>query len=364
MLLQFLVSLWHRLIPGLQLSELANKILVSGLVPDFIIRIVIRMMLWDTKRKWTTKTAEQQAQYKQDFVDELKRMPIAIVPEKANEQHYEVPVDFYRLCMGKRMKYSSALYTSPTATLDEADETMLNLYCQRAELKDGLRVLELGCGWGSFTLFAAERYPNSQFVGVSNSNSQREFITARAKQLGLSNVRIITCDINVFQIQDFKETEFDRIVSIEMFEHMKNYQKLFEKISAWLKPVTGRMFVHIFVHKDYPYHFQGDNWMAKYFFSGGTMPSDDLFFRFQDHLQIVGHWRVNGMSYSYTNRDYLRNMDRHAQEMKKNFANLYGATEVTRWWVMWRVFFMSLQELFGYDNGQLWFVSHYLFVRR
>jgi len=222
--------------------------------------------------------------------------------------------------------------------------------------------MELGCGWGSFCLYACERFPNSKIVAVSNSNSQREYITAQAKARGFNNLRVITCDITVFKLDDYKEAEFDRIVSIEMFEHLKNYEQLFQKLSTWLK-ADGKMFVHIFVHKDFPYHFEGDTWMAKYLFSGGTMPSDDLFFRFQENLKIQKHWRVNGMHYAWTNRDYLRNMDKNAKLVRQTFAETYGKDQVTRWWVMWRVFFLAMEECFAFNRGDEWFVSHYLFAK-
>lgn len=268
---------------------------------------------------------------------------------------------------------------------------MLELYCVRAEIVDGMSILDLGCGWGSFALFASAKFPNSQITAVSNSRTQREFIEGQAKARGLTNLRVITCDVNNLTADilgvtaestvaeskpitdatvDTKESKlsvvggFDRVISIEMMEHMKNYERLFERVSSWLKFDTGRLFVHIFTNKTSPYHFEGDNWMARYFFSGGTMPSDDLFLYFQRDLQIVNQWRVNGKHYARTSRHWLNRMDANETKIRKLFADTYGGTaEGKRWWVMWRVFFMAVEELFAYNDGNEWIVSHYLFSR-
>jgi cyclopropane-fatty-acyl-phospholipid synthase len=315
-------------------------------------------------------------------------MPIAMVTDKANEQHYEVPSEFYLLVLGRHLKYSSCLYETPTSTLDEAERAMLELYCVRAELTDGMSVLDLGCGWGSFSLFAAAKYPNSRIVAISNSRTQKDFIDGQAKARGLTNLRVITCDVNNLTPDavgvipstatslastsvDGKEAKsgpsmvggFDRIISIEMMEHMKNYERLLEKVAACLKPDTGRLFVHIFTNT-FPYHFEGDNWMARYFFSGGTMPSDDLLVYFQRDLTITNQWRVNGKHYARTSRHWLNRMDANETAIRKIFSETYGgAAEAKRWWVMWRTFFIAVEETFGYNNGNDWMVSHYLFSR-
>jgi cyclopropane-fatty-acyl-phospholipid synthase len=309
-----------------------------------------------------------------------------------------VPSEFYTLVLGRHLKYSCCLYENASSTLDEAERAMLELYCVRAEIVDGMSILDLGCGWGSFSLFAAAKFPNSQITAVSNSATQREFIEGVAKARGLNNLRVITCDVNNLTAEilgvtpapaavttavaeskpstggsgDGKDSKlegtlvggFDRIISIEMMEHMKNYERLFERISPWLKVDTGRMFVHIFTNKISPYHFEGDNWMARYFFSGGTMPSDDLFLYFQRDLQVINQWRVNGKHYARTSRHWLNRMDANETKIRKLFADTYGGTaEGKRWWVMWRVFFMAVEELFAYNEGKEWIVSHYLFSR-
>jgi len=392
-------------------SGMAHKALglVSGMLPDFAplinkslsympdraLRHAIRWQLWDRLREYSALGIQEQQEYKQAFVDQLKRSPVALLPEKANEQHYEVPPPFYQLCLGKRLKYSCAYYPTKDTTLDEAEEHMLALYCQRAEIKDGMSILDLGCGWGSFSLYACERFPSSPITAVSNSNNQREFIQGEAKRKGFKNLTVITCDANELTAEKLNLTAksetkasvqgsgkkgkkeqgegksespsagrdgFDRIISIEMFEHMKNYEKLIQNLSAFLKQ-SGKMFVHIFTCRDYPYHFvdQEGNWMTRYFFAGGTMPSDDLLLYFQKHLQIVKHWRVSGMHYSYTSRDWLALMDKNATQIKKLFNDAYGKTEGHKWWVMWRVFYLAVEETFGYNNGRDWLVSHYLF---
>jgi len=375
------------LLPIKDFSNLTNRVLITNLVPDRVLRQPIRWLLWDRLREYSAKTTEQQMEYKQAFIRQLKSMPIAMVTDKANEQHYEVPSEFYLLVLGRHLKYSSCLYETSTSTLDEAERAMLELYCVRAELTDGMSILDLGCGWGSFSLFAAAKYPNSRITAVSNSRTQREFIEGKAKERGITNLRVITCDANKLTPDvlgiipatatsssssgDGKDAKsgstmvggFDRIISIEMMEHMKNYERLFEKVAACLKPDTGRLFVHIFTNT-FPYHFEGDNWMARYFFSGGTMPSDDLFIYFQRDLQVMNHWRVNGKHYARTSRHWLNRMDANETAIRKIFADTYGgAAESKRWWVMWRTFFIAVEECFGYNNGNDWMVSHYLFSR-
>lgn len=240
---------------------------------------------------------------------------------------------------------------------------MLNLYVERAGLEDGMKVLDLGCGWGSLSLFLAEKFPNMTIVSASHSRTQREHIEDRRDSLGAKHrLTVVTGDINVLELE---ENQFDRVISIEMFEHMKNYQMLMAKVSRWLKS-DGKLFVHIFVHKNYPYHFvveDESDWMSKYFFTGGTMPSDDLLLYFQEDLKIEKHWVVNGTHYQKTAEDWLKLLDRNERKVRRLFAKTYGAKNETLWFVRWRLFYLACAECFGFDQGREWFVSHYLFSK-
>jgi cyclopropane-fatty-acyl-phospholipid synthase len=339
-----------------------QTLLEKDLVPDWLIRRGIRSLVRRRLEEETLETEEAQAVKLAALVDELKRSPIAINTHDANAQHYEVPARFFELTLGQHLKYSCAYYARPGASLSEAERTMLELTVERAGLADGQRILELGCGWGSLTLFMAEKYPSATIVAVSNSSSQREHIMARAKARGLANVTVVTCDMNAFGA----DGAFDRVVSVEMFEHMRNYESLLEKISGWLAP-GGRLFVHIFSHIRFAYPFEvrdETDWMARYFFTGGIMPSDDLLLHFPKHMTIRERWRVDGTHYQKTSEDWLSNMDANRDEILRIFANVYGTENAIKWLVRWRIFFMSCAELFGYDAGRQWIVSHYLFEKR
>ncbi len=338
------------------------QLLEKNLLPDFLIRIGIKRLLTQRLKEEDKGSNEANQAYLMQFIEELKQSPIAVHTQAANEQHYEVPTEFYRYVLGNRMKYSSGYWKSSQDDLNSSEENMLALSCKRAELEDGQEVLDLGCGWGSLTLYIAEKYPNCKITGVSNSKTQKEYIDSVCKQKGFKNVEIITQDMNEFQISK----KFDRLMSVEMLEHMKNYQKLFERFASFMKP-NGLFFVHIFSHIKYAYHFtvkDETDWMSRYFFTGGMMPSDHLFLYFQDHLKILNHWHVNGTHYQKTSEAWLSNMDKNKEKILPILEKTYGKENTTKWWVYWRVFFMACAELWGYNNGEEWIVSHYLFTKR
>jgi cyclopropane-fatty-acyl-phospholipid synthase len=337
------------------------RLLERNLLPDFLVRFGIRRLLKARLAEENQGSLEAQQRHLMKLVARLRSSPIAINTSEANLQHYELPCAFFELVLGRQLKYSSGYYRDFAGTLEEAEENMLRLTAERAGLQDGDRILELGCGWGSLSLWMAAHYPGSRITAVSNSRTQKAFIDARAAERGLKNLEVLTCDVN--QLSFASEVRFDRVVSVEMFEHMRNYESLMQRIAGWLKP-AGTLFVHIFSHKTYAYPFEvrdESDWMAKYFFTGGIMPSDDLLLYFQSDLKIQEHWQVDGRHYSHTSEHWLQNMDKNRAAIEPILAHTYGAEQVRRWWVYWRVFFMSCAELWGYAAGQEWLVSHYLF---
>jgi cyclopropane-fatty-acyl-phospholipid synthase len=337
-----------------------DLILSLGLIPDFIIRTKIRSLLKQRLRdEYDTDKNETEKKIK-NLIYELRHSPVAIETDKANDQHYMVPTDFFLKSLGPRLKYSCCHWNNSN-NLAEAEEEMLALTIKRAQIKNGDKILELGHGWGAITLYMAEKFPKSQITAISNSSFQGEFIRERAREKNIKNIRIITADMADFYINE----KFDRVISIEMFEHMRNYQVLLERISHWLKD-RGTLFVHIFTHKELSYKYEvldKSDWMSQYFFSGGIMPSEHLFYHFQEHLNVKKHWRVNGKHYAKTARAWLENMDKKKQEILNIFKNHYPDGEEKKWFNYWRVFFMSCEELWNYKKGNEWFVTHYLFEK-
>lgn len=337
-----------------------------GLLPETCVRWGIRHLCRARLKSLRLESPEAEQAYDSRYVQELKKSAIAFATQKANQQHYEIPAEFYDLVLGPRRKYSSGFWPEGCRDLAESEDRALEISIERAQIQDGMKILDLGCGWGSMTLKLAELFPSATIKALSNSSSQREFIMAEAQRLGFGNVEVVTGDIGVFTGAEGWANSFDRIVSIEMLEHVRNYEALFEKISGWLKP-GGKMFVHIFSHRQYAYPFDvdgDDNWMGRYFFTGGQMPSHHLLTRFQKDLLLEEEWAWSGTHYQKTSEAWLHNLDLHRQEIVDLFKKVYGEREATRWFERWRVFFMSCAELFGFKHGQEWGVSHYRFVKR
>lgn len=340
---------------GIDLTE-------RGWVPDFMTRTVIRRLCGTRVREISTWDCERKQMELERFIDSMRKGPVAPVPEKANEQHYEVPAEFFGKVLGRHRKYSCCYWEPGVSSLDAAEEWALRLTCEHAELEDGQEILELGCGWGSLSLWMGEKYPHSRITAVSNSAVQREAIEELARRRGIDNVRVITADINEFEPMGV----FDRVVSVEMFEHMRNHGELFRRISGWLRP-EGKLLVHIFCHKDSPYEFEteGDvNWMGRYFFTGGMMPSKDLPARFQENLKLVRQWNWNGEHYRKTAEAWLEKLDVHRDEVLKILQRAYGIGEGRLWLQRWRMFFLAVAELFGYRGGEEWWVTHVLFEQQ
>ncbi len=333
----------------------------KGWIPDVLIRQGIRRLLRQRLNEIAAHDCERMARNTEEFIAALDRANIAPVPHKANEQHYEVPAAFFAEVLGRHRKYSSCYWPNEVSSLDDAEEAALRITCERAAIEDGMQILELGCGWGSLTLWMAEHYPNASITAVSNSRSQRVHISREALRRGITNIEVITADMNEFST----DRRFHRVVSVEMFEHMRNYRELFRRVHDWLLP-NGRFFMHIFCHRIMPYEFvdQGeDDWMSRHFFSGGIMPSEDLPLRFQEHLKIRNSWRWSGVHYEKTANAWLRNMDLRREKIWPILSETYGAENTMQWWMRWRIFFMACAELFGYQGGQQWWVAHYCFER-
>ncbi len=321
-------------------------------IPDALTRRGIAGLVGRTDRKLAVLTADAE----RAFAREMARLPIALHTDAANAQHYEVPASFFGHVLGERRKYSCCFFASPTVSLGQAEIDALERTCDHAALADGQSILELGCGWGSLSLFMAERYPAASITAVSNSASQRAHIEAEAARLGLANLRVITADMNEFT----PERRFDRVVSVEMFEHMSNWQGLLGRIRHWLAP-GGALFLHVFSHRSGAYRFDHDDpadWIAQHFFTGGIMPSHGLIGQFSDLFAVEADWRWNGTHYARTARCWLENYDRNAGPIGAILRSVYG-TEAGVWKRRWRLFFLATEGLFGHAGGESWGVSHY-----
>ena len=334
-----------------------------GFLPDWMIRIAVRRLSEQRSNDARCEDPVGRAERIANWIAEMDASPVAMAPVESNEQHYEVPSAFFEQVLGPHRKYSSAYWQQDTISLEQAEENALEQSCVHAELADGQRILELGCGWGSFTLFMAARYPAAQITAVSHSAAQRETILSLAQARGLDNIEVITCDMNDFQSPH--QGSYDRVVSIEMFEHMRNYRELMKRIATWLKP-GGKLFVHLFCHKHtaYPYVDSGapEDWMTRHFFAGGMMPSEDLLTHFQQELSLEEQWRWNGKHYAKTLEAWLARMDERRQTGWPVLAETYG-DDIDVWWGRWRIFFMACAEFFALKEGNEWYVSHYRFIR-
>ncbi len=328
----------------------------AGVFPDPALRWGTRQLLRRRLRESIWGDADARRAEEASLRERLAEGPIAVSTDAANAQHYEVPAPFFEQVLGPRLKYSCCLWDDAVGDLAAAEEAMLTLTAERAEVEDGMRILDLGCGWGSFTLWAAERFPSSKVLAVSNSSLQRTFIEKRAAERGLSNVEAQTVDVNSFE----GAGRFDRVVSIEMMEHVRNHPALFARIAGWLAP-GGAAFAHIFCHRSHAYTYEArdaSDWMAKHFFTGGMMPSESLFSHYQDDLVLREQWRVSGTHYEKTCNAWLRRLDERRNAVLPVLADGYGL-EAERWLHRWRLFFIACAELFAYREGEEWFVSHY-----
>lgn len=344
--------------------NLVIDLMERGLIPDALIRQGIRKLCSQRLQSLNKESLDEIHRDFQSYVMNLKSSPVAIATVDANRQHYEVPADFFELCLGKNKKYSCSFWSKDCTELDQAEEASLAQTMMRAELKDGMNILELGCGWGSLSLAMAKNFPQSKITAISNSSSQKRYIDEQAKMRGLDNLTVITQDVS--QLESLAAAPFDRVVSVEMLEHFRNYEVLLERISSWLKK-DGKLFVHIFTHQRFPYFFEtegDDNWMGKYFFTGGQMPSHHLLAQFQKDLLLENQWCWNGDHYQKTSEAWLKNIDQNQTEILRIFQKVYGVKDAKLWFQRWRVFFIAVAELFGYSRGLEWGVSHYLFKKR
>ena len=332
-----------------------------GLLPDALVRLGIRRLCTERLQTERNGGPAGEAERFSARIAALRESPVAIHTEAANAQHYELPPAFFALCLGPRLKYSCCYFAHGAQSLAEAEEAMLELYAQRAELADGQRILELGCGWGSLTLWMAERFPHARITAVSNSHGQRHHIEAQCRARGLTNVQVLTRDVNTLILDTAR---FDRCISVEMFEHVRNHEALMQRIAAWLKP-GGKLFTHIFAHRTLMYPFEtggADNWLGRHFFTGGLMPAADTLLHFQDDLRLEQRWLIDGTHYSRTANLWLAHQDAQRRQVLQVLREAYGAN-ARLWYERWRIFWMACAELFGYAGGSEWLVAHYRFAR-
>lgn len=335
-----------------------NFFISRGLIPDSLLRRGVRNQ--GRQRLQMMKNTDLKQEYL-TFLKQASSGKIAVHTDDANNQHYEVDSEFFQYCLGKNLKYSSCYWNDDTSSLDEAEDIMLDLYCKRAKIEDGMTILDVGCGWGSLSLYLAQKYPKSKITGVSNSNSQRKFIEKLGYERNLHNLNIVTKDINSFDTNK----KFDRIISIEMFEHTKNSKILMDSINKWLSP-DGLFFMHVFAHKYNPYYFdteQKNAWMAKYFFTGGMMPNHDLFRDLESDLNYQKSWMLSGTHYEKTSNAWLDKMDSNKTKILELFRRNNSNSVAKKKFYFWRLFFIACAEIFGYNGGSEWIISHHLFKK-
>ena len=324
----------------------------SGFIPDVLIKIAARYI---SNKRLNEQSVDDN---KDKIITVLSRGAVAEKTYDANEQHYEVPPEFFKYVLGTNLKYSCSLFND-VDSLDDAEESMLKLYMDRADIKDGHEVLDLGCGWGSFSLYVAERYPNINITSVSNSSDQIAYIKNEAHKKDLLNIKAFRMDVNNLELNK----QFDRIVSIEMFEHLRNYKLILNSLNHALKS-DGKLFIHIFCHKKLTYLYEVKNnldWMTKYFFQGGIMPSKDIFQYFEGELEMINQWDINGNHYSKTCKAWLNNHYKNKKKILDIFEKHYDEPKI--WFNRWRIFFLSCEAFFALNNGKEYFVGHYLFKK-
>lgn len=340
------------------MSVFEDLVLASGLLPDSALRRIIRGRVGRQVEALDRLSLEEQAAHQAGLWAGFEAGPITVNANDANRQHYELPPEFFRRVLGPRLKYSCCFWPEGVDDLRGAEEAMLALTAARAGLADGQRVLDLGCGWGSLSLWAAERFPTASILAMSNSHAQRHFIEDRRDRLGLSNLEVVTADVASYR----PPGRFDRVVSVEMLEHVRNHKALFARMAEWLVP-DGALFVHVFCHRRHTYAFEPGGWMTDHFFSGGIMPSWDYLSRYQDELRLLDRWEVDGSHYARTLRAWLDDLDRERTAVMPLLRDTYGRDRARLWFAYWRVFFMACEETFALGEGREYFVGHYLFGR-